>query len=621
MKKFDSIVPASETQKAPSGGRAEKGTGIDSVIKNAVVGAFDGINAGIGQFQDERTADRAKAEIGKQLYKLEIPEDLQKALHPRFHAWGYQLEQGVAKHPFGKPDYTYTALRCEDAEIALAHLPAGVFATEETGYAPYVSDFAKMLKAFRERRTRLFADGIQGITFAFRTAIDDERKGADWQFIPWNDVIDLQKANIEFWQAFGIVKPALASDRGKPVVEAKAFSNSLLTTNGSDNPVAPGPQTPEMKQKDIDRLVNLLARKALSAPPEVGVRGYFRNLLMSAELPSAFKEQRGDWTGDARFNAVELVNWALNKGTNPRNRNYSTLGSILMPQFADSGLEQAATLASLIVAYALCHDTRELNELAMRYQIPERPEPGGEYGPEITWRGAPEVELQGWLRPEPDLLDVGFLKRAIECATSVCRVEVGLNKLTGTGVLIDSNLVLTNFHVLGETADAVAKAAPTTKLRFGAFTARDGDEKAGQLVSLDATKPVVASSPIEIHDFVLLRVDKGVSELMDIEPAAFSVKIPGAKSGVNILQHPGGDAMKLAISGTGVTGAYPDSGYLQYVSRTAPGSSGGPCFDDDWNVVALHHAVRSRAFGTIGEGILMANIHALIKGVLRASPS
>jgi len=79
--------------------------------------------------------------------------------------------------------------------------------------------------------------------------------------------------------------------------------------------------------------------------------------------------------------------------------------------------------------------------------------------------------------------------------------------------------------------------------------------------------------------------------------------------------------MMLAPSSNGVTGAYPDTGHVQYVSRTAPGSSGAPCFDDDWKVVALHHAVRSKMFGVIGEGILMSAIYGAIREFLVAQPS
>jgi hypothetical protein len=376
----------------------------------------------------------------------------------------------------------------------------------------------------------------------------------------------------------------------------------------------------ELKQKDFDRLVELLVGKAVAYHGGT-VSDYFKVLIMSADIPATFKEQGAQWSMNPRSNAVDLVNWALNKGTNPRNPSFSTLGSILMTQFADSGIEQATTLASLIIAYELCRDPQQLAELAMRYQIPQRPAAGAEHGPEIDWRGPPDVELQGWFRPEPDLLDVGFLQRAMDRARSVCRVEVGATNITGTGVMIDTDLVLTNFHVLAKSMDDLEKAAATTRLRFGAFTAKGGDEKAGQVLSLNAAKPIVASSPESAHDFVLLCADRRTGELTDIEPAPFALSKPAARSGVNILQHPGGKAMMLAISSSGVTGAYPDAGYLQYVSRTAPGSSGGPCFDDDWNIVAVHHAVRSRAFGVIGEGILMGSIYEAIKEIVKTKPA
>jgi endonuclease G, mitochondrial len=374
-----------------------------------------------------------------------------------------------------------------------------------------------------------------------------------------------------------------------------------------------------MRQKDFERLVQLLAEKAITAAPDVGVKGYFRSLVIGAELPRAFKEQRGSTsTGDARVDAIELVRWALDKGTNPLN-GFSTLGTILVSQFADSGLEQAAVLAALFVAYELA-PAAELDVIAQRYQAPRLAAGGGDHGPSICWRGAGDVELQGWLRPEPDLLDVGFLKRAIERAASVCRVEVGLSGEQGSGVLIDADIVLTNFHVLGADEAAVRTAAPSTKLRFGAFTMKGGDEAAGQVVSLSPDAPLIACSSDAALDFALLRAGPAIRALTDIVPAPFSLKNPVARAAVNILQHPGGKAMMLALSANGVTGAYSDTGRLQYVSRTAPGSSGGPCLDDDWNVVAVHHAVRSKGFGVIGEGILFSNIHREIAGFLRARP-
>ena len=36
--------------------------------------------------------------------------------------------------------------------------------------------------------------------------------------------------------------------------------------------------------------------------------------------------------------------------------------------------------------------------------------------------------------------------------------------------------------------------------------------------------------------------------------------------------------------------AYVGEGRVQYLTDTLPGSSGSPVFDEQWNVVALHHS-------------------------------
>ena len=48
-----------------------------------------------------------------------------------------------------------------------------------------------------------------------------------------------------------------------------------------------------------------------------------------------------------------------------------------------------------------------------------------EIGPDIDWRGSTEeIQLQSFLKLQPDWYDIGFLKRAIERAASVCRIEI-----------------------------------------------------------------------------------------------------------------------------------------------------------------------------------------------------
>ena len=79
--------------------------------------------------------------------------------------------------------------------------------------------------------------------------------------------------------------------------------------------------------------------------------------------------------------------------------------------------------------------------------------------------------------------------------------------------------------------------------------------------------------------------------------------------------------MKLSVSANGVTGILTEQGCVQYVTTARAGSSGAPCFNDEWKLIALHHAERALLFGAVREGILMGAIYEKIKGSLAARPS
>jgi endonuclease G len=57
---------------------------------------------------------------------------------------------------------------------------------------------------------------------------------------------------------------------------------------------------------------------------------------------------------------------------------------------------------------------------------------------------------------------------------------------------------------------------------------------------------------------------------------------------VSIIQHPGGAPKALTIRENKITDVVDD--YIQYSADTKEGSSGSPVFNDEWIVVALHHA-------------------------------
>jgi hypothetical protein len=177
--------------------------------------------------------------------------------------------------------------------------------------------------------------------------------------------------------------------------------------------------------------------------------------------------------------------------------------------------------------------------------------------------------------------------------------------------------VLTNYHVLiKQPQDDLMENARQLQLHFGKVTASDGEEAKGQSFGLSEDKPILAYSPVEQLDFVLLRVDPAIRMAEGIAPAPFTDATPARGSGLNILQHPRGETLKLAISGDGVEYINPEKGLVQYSTLAHGGSSGAPCFTDDWQVIALHHSQRIKIFGAIREGILMRPILGEIRQFL-----
>jgi V8-like Glu-specific endopeptidase len=241
-------------------------------------------------------------------------------------------------------------------------------------------------------------------------------------------------------------------------------------------------------------------------------------------------------------------------------------------------------------------------------------------GPDFERAGGGAEELQSWFQPDSEAWDVGFLKRAMENVPSVCRIEVKATGEFGTGFVVGPGLVLTNYHVFGNNSGMTdqqhSENARSAILRFGLITASSqGDDTPGQEFRLDQEQPVVKSSPAADLDYDLLRVDKSILGRQDFRALEFSSRIPREKESLHILQHPKGKEMQLASSTDAITGLYGER--LQYFTRAWGGSSGSPCFNDEWKVVALHHAQRSRAFGTVREGILFSRIYQEIKEYLR----
>ncbi|NJK52727.1 MAG: trypsin-like peptidase domain-containing protein [Leptolyngbyaceae cyanobacterium SU_3_3] len=230
-----------------------------------------------------------------------------------------------------------------------------------------------------------------------------------------------------------------------------------------------------------------------------------------------------------------------------------------------------------------------------------------------------DEELQAFLPKRFSFeADVGMLRRGLELANSVCKITFADRspEVSGTGVLIAPGLVLTNYHVLslkeGVDLNAIARSA---QFEFGYISPKFGETGKTQMLKAVDDEPVARSSPIHQLDYALLRLNS--NEDVSHEPVPFdatSQLMPN--SPLNILQHPEGEKMKASLSNNGVVKTNEARGLVLYVNPTKRGSSGSPCFDREWKLVALHHKELATSFGSLREGILFSAIYPEISSVL-----
>ncbi|GAA4298360.1 hypothetical protein GCM10023086_12710 [Streptomyces venetus] len=187
-------------------------------------------------------------------------------------------------------------------------------------------------------------------------------------------------------------------------------------------------------------------------------------------------------------------------------------------------------------------------------------------------------ELQAW----------SFLPRGVRAGATVARItrrRDGRELPHGTGFLVSPRLMMTNHHVLPDesfartcfaefnaqvTADNLPDTVLRTELDPGAFFAAD-QRLDFALVALAPTSD--GRPPGEIFGWNRLSVQIGKLVL-------------GEK--VNIIGHPQGRLKEIALRDNQVLVRLDD--FVHYTTDTEPGNSGSPVFNDQWEVVALHHS-------------------------------
>ncbi|MBX3452887.1 MAG: trypsin-like peptidase domain-containing protein, partial [Planctomycetaceae bacterium] len=208
---------------------------------------------------------------------------------------------------------------------------------------------------------------------------------------------------------------------------------------------------------------------------------------------------------------------------------------------------------------------------------------------EVAGLGVDDYSVLERLIGRNDLMPIHYLELAQQASRAVGLIHVG-NSFGqtisfGTGWMVSPRLLMTNNHVVESVAaasqsqvqfnyqyNALGQAAPTTFFRLDpdAFFLTDRTLD----YTLVAVGPRVAGTS-ELSDFGWIPLQEDVRNVLKGEY-------------VTIIQHPNREAKQIALRENQVVDL-PDP-WLHYHTDTAPGSSGSPVFNDQWQAVGLHHS-------------------------------
>ena len=183
-----------------------------------------------------------------------------------------------------------------------------------------------------------------------------------------------------------------------------------------------------------------------------------------------------------------------------------------------------------------------------------------------------------------------FIELILHAKQKVGRIAVkrgNRNLGFATGFMVSENLLLTNWHVF-KTIDAVADS----EIQFFYEFNTSGNPQTPVAFKLRTDLFFHANEELD-YCFVGVN-DQDVTGSRNLSDIGYIFLDPGlgkigheGKEALNIIHHPEGDYKQLSIRENLFKGITPIS--IWYSTDTAPGSSGSPVFNDQWQVVALHH--------------------------------
>ncbi|MBD2215133.1 trypsin-like peptidase domain-containing protein [Nostoc linckia FACHB-104] len=316
--------------------------------------------------------------------------------------------------------------------------------------------------------------------------------------------------------------------------------------------------TVQLSQPDFQRLIRIVS----NLPDFANVRD--RRRLVAGALEGVPKANiilaQLDLDGNPKNVAVEVVHFFANFG-----------------QVA-YGKEALGVFLNYIQFSTSDEDTFFIQDLFQIYPLDTPATPNRLID---RWRGTDNMaDIKEKIIGEDTLRHIYILDMALDAAKAVVHIKVPKSDggtEAGTGFMIAPDLLMTNNHVIARQEEA-EKAEYTFNYQL--------DKNGNQC-------PIITVNGLPQGNFYTNSdLDFTVVTLHNIPDFGNHLKLKSKlvrqDERVAIIQHPGGHLKKISIQNNFV--AYADTKDVQYTTSTLPGSSGSPVFDDDFQVVAIHHS-------------------------------
>ncbi len=191
-----------------------------------------------------------------------------------------------------------------------------------------------------------------------------------------------------------------------------------------------------------------------------------------------------------------------------------------------------------------------------------------------------ERQIHTW-----DLVDVSYLERGAIVARAVGKLHArdAQGPYVGTGFLVSDRLLVTSCHNL-----PTAAIAADAFVEFEHELGPDALPRDPQRFVLKPDDAYWSNAELDVCVVAVAPLSQGNTPLSRYGWLRLNPEVGKIDVGqfISIVHHPDGEWKQVALRENRLLKK--DDTVLWYASDTLPGSSGAPCFSDQWQVVAVH---------------------------------